>query len=44
VKVAELLEGNERYDAAKYIELLLRAGEGMLSPFGYDEDGLRELM
>jgi DNA polymerase elongation subunit (family B) len=44
VKVAELLEGNERYDAAKYIELLLRAGEGMLSPFGYDENGLRELM
>jgi DNA polymerase elongation subunit (family B) len=44
VKVAELLEGDERYDAGKYIQLLLRAGEGMLSPFGYDENGLRELM
>ena len=42
--MAELLEGNEKYDAGKYIELLLRSGEGMLSPFGYDEDGLRELM
>ncbi len=44
VKVAEFIEGNERYDAGRYIELLLRAGEGMLSPFGYDEYGLRELM
>jgi DNA polymerase elongation subunit (family B) len=44
VKVAELIEGNERYDAGKYIELLLRAGECMLAPFGYDEENLRELM
>ncbi|UCE37448.1 MAG: hypothetical protein JSW00_18655, partial [Thermoplasmata archaeon] len=44
VKVAELIQGDERYDTEKYITLLFRAGEGMLSPFGYDEDGLRELM
>ncbi len=44
VKVAELIEGNEGYDAGKYITLLLRAGESMLAPFGYKEDGLRELM
>jgi DNA polymerase elongation subunit (family B) len=44
VKVAELLEGDERYDAGKYIELLLRSGAGMLVPFGYDEEELRSLM
>jgi len=44
VKIAELIEGNERYDAGKYIELLLRAGESMLSPFGYNEENLRGLL
>jgi DNA polymerase elongation subunit (family B) len=44
VKVAELIEGNETYDAGKYIELLLRSGAGMLVPFGYDEEELRVLM
>lgn len=44
VKVAELLGGDERYDAERYIELLLRAGEGLLSPFGYHETELREMM
>ncbi|MEE9151228.1 MAG: DNA polymerase domain-containing protein [Thermoplasmata archaeon] len=44
VKIAEFIDGDERYDAQKYIELLLRAGEGMLSPFGYDEERLRERM
>jgi DNA polymerase elongation subunit (family B) len=44
VKVAELLEGDEKYDAGKYIELLLRSGAGMLVPFGYDEEELRSLM
>jgi DNA polymerase elongation subunit (family B) len=44
VKVAELLEGDERYDVGKYIELLLRSGAGMLVPFGYDEEELRSLM
>jgi hypothetical protein len=44
VKVAELLEGDERYDAGRYIELLLRSGAGMLVPFGYDEEELRSLM
>jgi DNA polymerase elongation subunit (family B) len=44
VKVAELIEGDEKYDAGKYIELLLRSGAGMLVPFGYDEEELRTLM
>jgi DNA polymerase elongation subunit (family B) len=44
VKVAELLDGDEKYDAGKYIELLLRSGAGMLVPFGYDEEELRSLM
>jgi len=44
VKIAELIEENERYDAGKYIELLLRGGECMLAPFGYNEENLKELM
>lgn len=44
VKVAEFIDGNEAYDAEKYCTLLLRAGENLLAPFGYDEDRLRRLM
>jgi hypothetical protein len=44
VKVAELIEGNEEYDVGKYQELLLRSGEALLAPFGYDCDTLRSLM
>jgi DNA polymerase elongation subunit (family B) len=41
VKLAEFIDGNEDYDTEKYIQLLLRAGETLLAPFGYDEEVLR---
>ncbi len=41
VKLAEFVDGDEDYDTGKYIELLLRAGETLLAPFGYDEEMLR---
>jgi len=40
VKVAEFLDGSEEVDAAAYIRLLARAGETLLSPFGYTEEKL----
>jgi DNA polymerase elongation subunit (family B) len=44
VKVAEFIDGDEAYDAEKYCTLLLRAGETLLAPFGYDEDRFRRIM
>ena len=41
VRPAELLEGNERYDAGAYLELLARSAETLLAPLGVDRDGLR---
>jgi len=41
VKVAPLIDGNEFYDVAKYVDLLIRGGESLLSPFGYSEEVLR---
>jgi len=34
VRVAELLEGDERYDVGAYLELLARDAETLLAPFG----------
>jgi len=36
VKVDVFASGREEYDADAYVEMLLRATEGMLLPFGYD--------
>ena len=44
VKLAEMLNGNERYDRQRYLEMLLRVGESILRPFGYTEAKLRELL
>jgi|Deesub1362B_J571_1020462.scaffolds.fasta_scaffold06228_3 DNA polymerase elongation subunit (family B) len=44
VTVAELASQVESYDRQYYAELLLRAGESLLLPFGYDRDVLRELI
>jgi DNA polymerase elongation subunit (family B) len=44
VKVAEMMDGHEPYDATKYCNLLLRSGETILAPFGYSEDTLRREM
>ncbi len=41
VRPAELLEGNERYDAGAYLEILARSAETLLAPLGVDRDGLR---
>jgi DNA polymerase elongation subunit (family B) len=35
VRVAELIEGNEGYDVKRYLEILARATESLLMPFGY---------
>ncbi len=40
VRVAELLEGTERYDVDAYLELLARDAETLLAPFGIDRDAL----
>ena len=44
VKVAEFIDGDEAYDAEKYCTLLLRAGETLLAPFGYNGDRFRRIM
>ncbi|MGD0588645.1 MAG: DNA polymerase domain-containing protein [Thermoplasmata archaeon] len=41
VRPAELLEGNERYDAGAYLEILARSAETLLAPLGVDRDALR---
>ncbi len=40
VRVAELLEGDERYDVDAYLELLARDAETLLAPFGVDRASL----
>ncbi len=40
VRVAEFLEGNEEPDVWEYVRLLCRAGQTLLSPFGYTEERL----
>jgi hypothetical protein len=41
VKPADLLDGNETYDAERYLDLLCRAGEDLLLPFGYTEEKVK---
>jgi DNA polymerase elongation subunit (family B) len=41
VRPAELLEGNERYDAGAYLEILARAAETLLAPLGVGREELR---
>ena len=40
VRAAELLRGDERYDAGAYLELLARTAETLLAPLGVDHDAL----
>jgi DNA polymerase elongation subunit (family B) len=44
VKIAELVNENEKYDRHRYFELLLRTGESILRPFGYTEAKLQEAL
>ena len=39
-----LAKGDELYDKKKYVRYLLRAGESILSPFGYTEHKLAEII
>jgi DNA polymerase elongation subunit (family B) len=41
VRAAELLNGRQRFDAQKYLEMLLEAGETLFSVFGYDLERIR---
>jgi DNA polymerase elongation subunit (family B) len=41
VRAAELLTGEERYDAEAYLELLARDAETLLAPLGVDREMLR---
>ncbi len=40
VRVAELLDGDEPYDAGAYLELLARSAETLLAPLGVDREDL----
>ena len=42
VRAAELLAGDERYDVGAYLELLARAAETLLAPFGIRREELLE--
>jgi DNA polymerase elongation subunit (family B) len=41
VRATELLNGRQRFDVQKYLEMLLEAGETLFSIFGYDLEKIR---
>jgi len=41
VKVAELVNGDTRFDTEKYVDMLILAATNILNPFGYTEEGLK---
>lgn len=42
VKAAPFLDGDESYDAERYVDLALRGAAELLSPFGWSFERLRE--
>ena len=42
VKAAELINAETRFDAEKYVDMLIVAGANILSPFGYTEEALKD--
>jgi DNA polymerase-2 len=44
VKAWELTKDNERYDKKRYLRYLVRAGESILSPYGYTEHKLADIL
>jgi len=42
VKVAELINAETRFDAGKYVEMLILAATNILSPFGYTQERLKD--
>ncbi len=41
VKIAELVNAETPFDAERYVDMLIRAGANILSPFGYNERMLK---
>jgi DNA polymerase-2 len=41
VKAVQLLNAKQKYDMAKYLDMLLGAGQTILGPFGYDLEKIR---
>ena len=44
VKAEELIDASTRFDVTEYLNLLILAGANILSPFGYDEQHLRNYL
>ncbi|MFQ5909187.1 MAG: DNA polymerase domain-containing protein [Thermoplasmata archaeon] len=44
LRIADMLEGDEGYDKAKYIELLCRMGETLLQPLGHDRNKINDIL
>lgn len=44
LRIVDLLEGDENYDMAKYVEFLCRMGETLLQPLGYNRERIARLM
>ncbi len=42
VKAAELVNAETRFDAQKYVNMLILAGANILSPFGHTEGALKD--
>ncbi len=42
VKAAELIDAETRFDAEKYVNMLILAGANILSPFTYNEERLKD--
>ena len=42
VKAAELINAETRFDAEKYVEMLILAAANILSPFGYTQERLKD--
>jgi len=42
VKAMELINADTRFDAEKYVNMLILAGANILGPFGYTEEGLKD--
>jgi hypothetical protein len=41
LKRTQLLNGRQRFDAQKYLEMLIEAGETLFGVFGYDLEKIR---
>lgn len=44
VRPAQFIQGDERYDPAKYADMMRRACSELLAPFGYDLETMRSIL